>query len=106
MTEEEAAKTLFLMSSIWTQKVSDPTLIIWRDKLTRYPYHMAEEAVHRLADANKFFPSWAEMKEMIDLVKRESIEPLKELESSKDWLSKEENIVRIEEIRKKLYDNR
>ena len=102
MTEEEAAKTLFLMSSIWTHKVIDPRFILWSDQLPRYPYHMAEEAVHRLADVNKFFPSWAEMKEMIDSIKRGSVEPVKELESSKDWLSREENLERIAEIRKKL----
>ena len=65
MTDENARRVLFLISSIWpVGKVSEPTLQIWRERLGKFEdYDTAVRAVESLTDICKFWPSLAHVAE-------------------------------------------
>jgi len=100
MTKDEADHLLFLMTAIWPTKISDPTLMVWRDRLAGLDPDIATEAVNQLADASKYWPSWSEMSELAAAIKRRAPAP-KELPAG-PWLSKAEMLERVAETRAML----
>ena len=100
MTKDEADHLLFLMTAIWPTKISDPTLMVWRDKLAGLDPDIATEAVNQLADASKYWPSWAEMSEVTAAIRRRTPAP-KELPVG-PCLSKAEMLERVAETRAML----
>ena len=100
MKEEEANQILFLMSAIWTQPISDATLLVWKQRIEREDYELAQEAVSLLSDRCKFFPSIAEFHETIRSLKRK---PVFELDDpGGPVLSQSETLSHINKARKEL----
>jgi len=100
MTNDEVDRLLFTMTAIWPGKISDPTLMVWRDRLAGLDPDVATEAVNQLADASKYWPSWSEMSELTAAIKRRAPAP-KELPAG-PWLSKAEMLERVAETRAML----
>ena len=100
MTNDEVDRLLFTMTAIWPGKISDPTLMVWRDRLTNLDPDVASEAVNQLADTKKYWPAWAEMSELAAAIKRRAPAP-KELPAG-PWLSKAEMLERVAETRAML----
>ena len=100
MKEEEANQILFLMAAIWTQPISDATLLVWKQRIEREDYELAQEAVSLLSDRCKFFPSIAEFHETIRSLKRK---PVFELDDpGGPVLSQSETLSHINKARKEL----
>ena len=99
MKEEEANQILFLMSAVWTQPISDATLLVWKQRIEREDYELAQEAVSLLSDRCKFFPSIAEFHETIRSLKRK---PVFELDNPGAVLSQSETLSHISRARKEL----
>ena len=99
MKEEEANQILFLMSAVWTQPISDATLLVWKQRIQREDYELAQEAVSLLSDRCKFFPSIAEFHETIRSLKRK---PVFELDNPGAVLSQSETLSHISRARKEL----
>ena len=99
MKEEEANQILFLMSAVWTQPISDATLLVWKQRIQREDYELAQEAVSLLSDRCKFFPSIAEFHETIRSLKRK---PVFELDNPGAVLSQSETLSHISKARKEL----
>ena len=100
MKEEEANQILFLMAAIWTQPISDATLLVWKQRIQKEDYELAQEAVSLLSDRCKFFPSIAEFHETIRSLKRE---PVLELDDpGGPVLSQSETLSHINKARKEL----
>ena len=97
MTSDEVDRLLFTMTAIWPGKISDPTLMVWRDKLAALDPDVASEAVNQLADTKKYWPAWAEMSELAAAIKRRAPAP-KELLAG-PWVSKDEALEQIAGIR-------
>jgi hypothetical protein len=106
MTDEETRRILFLLSSIWNQKVSDPTLEVWRKRLSGFAdYSAVVESVERLTDTSSYWPSIADLVETYGAVTRayryhpstHALPPPKG-----EVVSKAENLVRISELREKF----
>tara|TARA_R100001244_G_scaffold28351_1_gene27653 strand:+ start:384 stop:716 length:333 start_codon:yes stop_codon:yes gene_type:complete len=71
VTDEETRRVLFLLSSIWNQKISDPTLEVWRKRLGGFDdYNAVVESVERLADTSSYWPSIADVVETYKAVTR------------------------------------
>ena len=100
MKEEEANQILFLMSAVWTQPISDATLLVWKQRIQKEDYELAQEAVSLLSDRCKFFPSIAEFHETIRSLKRK---PVFELDDpGGPVLSQSETLSHISRARKEL----
>ena len=99
MKEEEANQILFLMSAVWTQPISDATLLVWKQRIQREDYELTQEAVSLLSDRCKFFPSIAEFHETIRSLKRK---PVFELDNPGAVLSQSETLSHISKARKEL----
>jgi len=97
MTNDEVDRLLFTMTAYWPGKISDPTLMVWRDKLAALDRDVATEAVNQLADTKKYWPAWAEMSEVTAAIRRRTPAP-KELPVG-PCLSKAESLEQIAEIR-------
>ena len=68
MTPDEAKHALLAMSQAWPTKISDPTLHLWNNRLTRLDFAQTIKAIDKLMDTSKFWPSWAELKETVDAI--------------------------------------
>ena len=99
MKEEEANQILFLMTAVWTQPISDATLLVWKQRIQREDYELTQEAVSLLSDRCKFFPSIAEFHETIRSLKRK---PVFELDNPGAVLSQSETLSHISKARKEL----
>ena len=100
MKEEEANQILFLMSAVWTQPISDATLLVWKQRIQKEDYELAQESVSLLSDRCKFFPSIAEFHETIRSLKRK---PVFELDDpGGPVLSQSETLSHISRARKEL----
>ena len=100
MKEEEANQILFLMSAVWTQPISDATLLVWKQRIQKEEsYELAQEAISLLSDRCKFFPSIAELHETIRSLKRK---PVFELDNPGAVLSQSETLSHISRARKEL----
>ena len=100
MKEQEANQILFLRSAVWTQPLSDATLLVWKQRIQKEDYELAQEAVSLLSDRCKFFPSIAEFHETIRSLKRK---PVLELDDpGGPVLSLEETLSHINKARKEL----
>jgi len=99
MTPEESKEILFTMTAIWPQKISDPTLMVWNELLATEDSSRVQEAVKRLAKTNKFWPSWSEIQEIVDMLKRDAREAPKALETGHKVLSQEESLIKVREIK-------
>jgi len=61
MTNEEAKKLLFLMTQLWWKyTIPDGTLQLWKNELQGCDFHIAERALHALADETNEWPSFAQ----------------------------------------------
>ena len=98
MKEEEANQILFLMSAVWTQPISDATLLVWKQRIQKEDYELAQESVSLLSDRCKFFPSIAEFHETIRSLKRKPVE----LDNPGAVLSQSETLSHISRARKEL----
>ena len=97
MTNDEVDRLLFTMTAIWPGKISDPTLMVWRDRLASLDPDVASEAINQLADTSKYWPAWSELSELVAAIKRRTPAP-KELPVG-PCLSKAESLEQIAEIR-------
>ncbi len=97
MTRDEVDRLLFTMTAIWPGKISDPTLMVWRDRLTNLDPDVASEAVNQLADTRKYWPAWSELSELTAAIRRRTPAP-KELPVG-PCLSKAEALEQIAGIR-------
>jgi len=71
VTDEETRRILFLLSSIWNQKVSEPTLEVWRKRLGGFDdYNAVVESIERLTDTSSYWPSIADVVETYKAVTR------------------------------------
>ena len=93
MTPDESQRVLLAMSQAWPTKVSDPTLRLWANRLTRLEFTDAIAAIDRLMDTSKYWPAWSELHEMYAAVRR-AARPVWELEPVRDPVSPE----RVEEL--------
>jgi hypothetical protein len=99
MSPEEVEEILFTMTAIWTQKINDPTLMVWKELLAPEDRSKVRAAIKQLADTSKYFPAWSEVKEIVELLKRQEREAPKAIEAG-SYLSHEENLERLKEIKK------
>ncbi len=61
MTNEEAKKLLLLMTQLWWKyTIPDGTLQLWKNELQGCDFHIAERALHALADETNEWPSFAQ----------------------------------------------
>ena len=73
MTPDQADYVLAQMSVAWPGKpLSVVEVNYWVKKLEPYEFDHANDALTRLSDRAKFWPSWAEFKEFLDIEKRSS----------------------------------
>ena len=98
MTSDEVDRLLFTMTAIWPGKISDPTLMVWRDRLTNLDPDIATEAVNQLADTNKRWPSWSEVSDAAAAIKRRTVSTYKSLPAG-PLLPKAEALEKIAEMR-------
>lgn len=81
VTPDDADRTLMLFAAQWPGTVSDPTLLLWRQRLQSHDAAHVAEAVDRLAKTCKWWPSWSEVEEAVAAVKRASLPVYAELDA-------------------------
>tara|TARA_R100000808_G_scaffold4752_3_gene15083 strand:+ start:17330 stop:17674 length:345 start_codon:yes stop_codon:yes gene_type:complete len=101
VTPDEAKHALLAMSQAWPTKISDPTLHLWNNRLTRLDFAQTIKAIDQLMDTSKFWPAWSELKETVDAIKRAET-PMYELEAAPDRVAKDRALGFIAEARLKL----
>ncbi len=106
MTPDQADYVLAQMSVAWPGKpLSVVEVNYWVKKLEPYEFDHANDALTRLSDRAKFWPSWAEFKEFLDIEKRSSRAALP-APPDKPRLSQKEMKERIQECREALHEKR
>lgn len=105
MTDDEARRVLFLLSSIWAQKVSEPTLEVWRNRLIAFDdYAAVVESIEWLTDTSKYWPTIADLVETYAAVTRAHHPTTYALPPpSSERLSKAENQAMLERCRATLF---
>ena len=63
MTGDEADQTLMLCAAQWPGKITDPTLMLWRERLLEQDHGRIQRAIHRLAKSHDWWPSWSHVLE-------------------------------------------
>ena len=106
MTPDQADYVLAQMSVCWPGK---PLTVLevnyWVSKLESYDFEDAHNALTKISDRAKFWPSWAEFKEFVDIEKRNSRPSLMAAPEG-PALSDEEFKQRIQECRDLLNHKR
>ena len=106
MTPDQADYVLAQMSVCWPGKpLSVPEVKFWVSKLEAYEFDDAHTALTKIADRAKFWPSWAEFKEFVDIEKRNNTPALARAPEAPP-LSDEEFKQRIQECRDALNKKR
>ena len=99
MTEDHADYVLAKLSVVFPNKtLSVEEVKFWIEKLTPYELEDGVEAVGMIADSSKFWPSWAEFREYLNVCRRSHDTP--ELPPPV-W-----NALTIEETRKRIAEAR
>lgn len=100
MTNEEADKILFHLSSVWPQsKILDATIMSWHQRLTKMDYELTSAAVTRLADTEQWWPSMATVVTEVAALKRAAEPTWKQLPPSGNPVSKEKMLKDIAILR-------
>tara|TARA_B110000285_G_C14863213_1_gene485574 strand:- start:184 stop:501 length:318 start_codon:yes stop_codon:yes gene_type:complete len=100
MTNEEADKILFHLSSVWPQsKILDATIMSWHQRLTNMDYGLTSAALTRLADTEKWWPSMATVVTEVSALKRAAEPMWKALPSTGKPVSKEKLLADIAKLR-------
>ncbi len=102
MTPDQADQILLTLASTWNTKISDPTIITWRNRLATLDYNHACTAVNQLADTSHWWPSWAQMKEAADAAKRAAGPMFEALPPAGEALSVKEQRAALAEARATL----
>jgi hypothetical protein len=106
MKIDHADYVLAKMSVVWPGKpLTVEEVNFWVSKLEPYDFDHAMTALGKIEDRAKFWPSWAEFKEFLDVERRanaKGLPPAPEVPA----LSKEENMEKIREVRKMLQERR
>lgn len=107
MTDDEVRRVLFLLSSIWAQKVSEPTLEVWRKRLVAFDdYAVMVESIERLADTSRYWPTIADVVETYAAVARTNHPTQYALPPpSGETLSKEESREMLRQCRATLHSS-
>jgi hypothetical protein len=102
--DDEVRRVLFLLSSIWSQKVSEPTLEVWRKRLAAFDdYAFVVESIERLADTSRYWPTIADLVETYAAVARSHHPTLYALPPpGGEALSKEETRAMLKQCRASL----
>lgn len=102
MTPDEADQVLFTMAAVWPGKIDDTTIAMWRNRLDRYHADEVYQAIDRLADTAKWWPSWSELVEAVDAVKRANARTWEALPPAGELASEDEAREAIREAREAL----
>ena len=65
MTPDQADQTLMLFAAQWPGKISDPTLLVWHQRLLDHDHETIQKAVGRLADTEPWWPCWSKVMEAV-----------------------------------------
>jgi len=107
MTDDQADYVLARMCVVWAGKpLTVEEVNFWVSKLQPYEFEHGMDALEKIADHCKFFPSWAEYKEFIDLIKRNNPVNVLEKPEEKPVCSQEESEHHLKRIRETLAKNR
>lgn len=104
MTPDEADQVLFTMASVWPGKIDDTTIAMWRNRLNRYHADEVYQAIDRLADTAKWWPSWSELVEAVGAVKRANAASFKPLPPAGELASKDDARAALRQAREALRD--
>ena len=106
MAPDQADWILAKMSVAWPGKpLTVPEVKYWVEKLQPYDFEPTADALAKIEDAKKFWPSWAEFKEFADMERRNSRAGLPRA-SEPVPCSPEENAKHLAEIRAALKRDR
>jgi len=106
MTEDEADELLLLMSQLWWtgSLIPDGTLKIWHSSLMHLEKDAAAECVHELATEKPFWPAISDFRSHYTARVRRKQSEVKPIE--REYLSREENVKRLRELRQSLRASR
>ena len=99
MTPDQADQILLTLAATWNTKISDPTIIMWRNRLQQLDYNHTQTAVNHLADTSKWWPAWSEIVDATNAAKRAAGPVYEALQVSGVVLSAEENRAKLAECR-------
>jgi len=100
MNEDESDYILAQLSVAYpTKKLSVPEVSLWARKLAPFAYQTATQALDTVIDNCKFWPSWAEFREVLVASR---LHEVLELEEPDTCLSREETLEKIQEIKERL----
>ena len=107
MTPDESDWLLARMSIAWSGKMLNVEEVrFWIEKLRPYDLEESIQALNRLEDTFKFWPSCAEFKTAIKAVQNSHEKNFTELQPVQRVASKEDALRFIEEIRKTRFNKR
>tara|TARA_B100000029_G_scaffold247524_1_gene244411 strand:+ start:25711 stop:26061 length:351 start_codon:yes stop_codon:yes gene_type:complete len=103
---DQADYVLAQMSVCWAGKpLTVEEVKFWVAKLENYEFDHAMDALSKIADKAKFWPSWAEFKEFVDIERRNNTPALSK-PSEKPPCTKEEAAKHLAEARNILRQQR
>ena len=110
MTPDEADRIVAELNVIFpAKKLVVEEVLRWEENLSIYAFESAQIAVKSVEQNLKFWPSWAEFRQIIDPVEKRhriSVQQLA-IESPQDKpCSREENLEHIKEIRRIIEANK
>tara|TARA_B100001750_G_scaffold233450_1_gene233679 strand:- start:331 stop:678 length:348 start_codon:yes stop_codon:yes gene_type:complete len=105
MNADQADYVLAQMSVCWAGKpLTVEEVKFWVAKLENYEFDHAMDALSKISDKAKWWPSWAEFKEFIDIEKRKSTPALNRAEAPP--CSDEQWAAHLAEARRLLQEQR
>jgi|SaaInlV_165m_DNA_1040744.scaffolds.fasta_scaffold04681_1 hypothetical protein len=100
MTNEEADRILFGMSSVWPQsKILDATIMSWHQRLSAMDYELTRKAMDRLAATEEWWPAMSTVVAEVAALKRAAEPMYKALPPSGNPVSKEKLLADIAKLR-------
>ena len=107
MTPDEADWLLARMSVAWPVKMLNVEEVrFWIEKLQPYDIEDSIQALNRLEDTCKFWPSWSEFKISLRAVRNSHEKNFVQLQPVEKTVGKEEALRIIDEIRKTQLNKR
>ena len=96
MTPDEADYVLARMSVVWSSKMLNVEEVrFWVDKLSKYEFDIAMDALQRVEDTSKFWPSWAEYKSAIKAIQNSRVPFVGELQQPEEQVTPPERVREI-----------
>ena len=96
MTPDEADYVLARMSVVWSSKMLNVEEVrFWVGKLSGYELDIAMDALSKVEDNSKFWPSWAEFRSAIKAIQNSRVPSFGELEKVEEQTTPPERVREI-----------